>query len=1133
MSDQVRKPFHLITVDGQDLQLDHGPQVTRGLDMLISECVVRVPYNAGTIIKEDSQVQVFGGLSAALARTRFVGFAERFDDKIWPGELALMCKGALFLTERSRGADPAGTNLAGATRADVILVVMALSKVPVSLYGSLADDGTVIGSTAGADDTRFRWMPGESGLSVIQRYDEASVQEDGSAYRVAEDSSGRIYSRLYTVIPPSAAAYSFYETADDMLESSHVISEDKQASTRSEVKGFGDISFAASLPYPGSSGSFESSLLESSLISEAVGISAERISVGRLASGKFRFITAQIDTHRDDPIGPGDVIYVESDRMRVNQTFYVKNVTDSWDQNHVFTKKITAVSVLGLGSKNRTNAGQPFSTPVIVPTQPGIGPGGTLPPLSPLLPTAVINVLQVVKERVIRAGAPVTIYEISCEDASTSPASTIASRAWTASGTGAHPTSGTDKYFTVKFDGLAGTITLTPTDAEGNAGAPATLDVSGFLEAQVKCRDLFSILKDGSSLGILEAFDGHDMTWRQHATGVAGPTYAVANGPCWAVGDIVYRSDDYLRTAPDTSAPDAGVNVVKLWIEPDVNINAVVAALADGRIALSTDAGATWTLKDGPDSNPATWIILSRYAAGEIDLFSSTGFWQSPDNGSTWNLIQAGDFTFADLNPFRNWGAAQVAGVGKWVQAEGLTAITGTGSDDIRAVTSNIRLDRGYALAGDGSTWYLATDGATAATAGADIPAGWSGTVQDDVYRDGGLVDLVYFPFGAGGLGKTTDGFRAVGGYEQLRKRSVDGANAAGDWAMLGVGLLSSPTPPTLADGMLYVGHFNSGILYKRAPNGTWSTIAAATVGAGNIGSVAAQLGVPDTVYVLGSTAIRKSVDGGTTWSTIASPLSSLGNARGLRCDATGNVYLSAENTPDSGVWRSTNGGEGFTHIVPADSPHLGSRMVGIGPNRLWWGQSEETEPTADHAHYAALDGSGKTDITGMTADDVPIWCRESLGADTPGFFFYGESSGNQGLVKIDIDPTTAAQTRTVITPATIGANSRGVRDVLALDTNTLIALWTDAAAGGTGAIYRTTDGGASWTVVQAATAALYIPDNGYGPYLAPDPITPGQLYCLGKQNTIYVSTDGGQTWASEAITGAAASNQLGSLVIA
>lgn len=1121
----TRKPYHSITIDGRELQLDHGPQVTRGLDMLISECVVRVPYNAGTIIKADSQVQVFGGLSASLARTRFVGFAEGFDDKLWPGELALSCKGALFLTERSRGADPGGSNLANQTRADVILYVMARSNVPVSLYGSLADDGVSIGSTAGADDTRFRWMPGESGLSVIQRYDEASVQDDGSAYRVAEDSAGRIYSRKYSVIPPSTAAYSFYETADDMLESSHVVSEDKQAVSRSEVKGFGDISFAVSVPYPGGTDSFQSSLIESV---SGVGITAQRIANGRLASGKYRFLTAQIDTHRDDPIGPGDVIYVESDRMRVNQTFYVRNVVDGWDENNVFTKKITAVSELGLGSKNRLSAGQPFSTPIIVPTQPPIT---ALPPLSPLLPTAVINVLQIVKERVIRAGAPTTIYEVSCEDASTSPASTIASRAWTASGTGAYPTSGTDRYFTVKFDGLSGTIGLTVDDGAGNTSAPATLDISSFPEASVKCRDLFSILEDGASQGILEAFDGHDTTWRVYATGATATTLAVANGPCWAVNDTVYRSTDYLRTTPGSSQPAAGTNVVKLWIEPDVSINMVAAALADGRVALSSDAGATWTVKAGPDSNPATWIILSRYAAGEIDLFSSSGFWQSPDNGSTWGLIQAGDFTFADLNPFRNWGAAQVAGVGKWVQAEGLTAITGTGSDDIRAVTSHIRLDRGYALAADGSTWYLATDAASAATAGADIPAGWSGTVQDDVYRDGGLVDIILFPFGAGGLGKTTDGFRTTSGYEQLRKRSIDGGNAAGVWSMLGLGLLSGPTPPTLADGTLYVGHFVSGILYKRSAAGTWSTIASATVGAGGIQAVAVQPGVPGTIYVLGSTALRKSTDGGTTWSTVTHPLTSLGDSRGLRCDATGNVYLSAENTPNSGVWRSTNGGTSWTHIVPADSPYLETRMVGIGPNRLWWGQAEESEPTADHAHYANLDGSGKVDITGMTADDVPVWARETPGADTPGFFFYGESSGNQGLVKIEVDGVT--QTRTDITPIAVGASSRGVRDVLALSESVYVALWTDAAAGGTGAIYRTTDGGASWTLVQSALAALYIPDNGYGPYLAVDPITPSKLYCLGKQNTIYVSTDGGETWASEAITGAAASNQLASLVIA
>lgn len=350
-------------------------------------------------------------------------------------------------------------------------------------------------------------------------------------------------------------------------------------------------------------------------------------------------------------------------------------------------------------------------------------------------------------------------------------------------------------------------------------------------------------------------------------------------------------------------------------------------------------------------------------------------------------------------------------------------------------------------------------------------------------------------------------------------------------YTMIGAGALAVPVPAS-GDGTLYVGHFVSGILYRRASDGTWSTIDAATVGAGNIGAVAVQAGAADIVYVLGSTALRKSTDGGASWSTISNPLSDLGNARGLRCDASGNLYLSAENTPDSGVWRSTNGGGSFTHIVPADSPYLETRMVGLGANRLWWGQSEESEPTADHAHYAALDGSGKVDVTGLIADsDTPVWCRETPGADSPGFIFYAHAAGNQGLVKVEVAGVT--QTVTNITPTTIGLNSRGVRDLLALSASTYVALWTDAAAGGTGAIYRTTDGGSSWTVVQAATAALFIPDNGYGPYLAQDTVTSTKLYCLGKQNSIFISTDNGTTWTSETITGAAASNQLASLVIA
>ncbi len=1112
MVDLVRRPFHLLTVDGQELALDHGPQVTRGLNMLISECVVRIPYNAGTIVKVDSQIQVFGGLSASAARTRFVGFAERFDDTLWPGELALMCKGAMFLTELSRGADPGGTDLSNATRQDVIIVVLARSNVPVSLYGSLADDGTIIGTTAGVDDTRFRWMPGESGLSVIQRYDEASVQEDGSAYRVSEDAAGRIYSRKYSVVPPTTAAYSFYETADDMLESSHVVSEDKQAATRAEVKGFGDVSFAASVPYPGRTDSFQSSLIESTTIAEGIGISAERIAAGRLASGQFRFLTAEIHTHRDDPIGPGDVIYVESARMRVNQTFYVQQVVDSWDESNQFLKKITAVSELGLGTFNRTSAGQPFSTPLIagvtIPTQPVVT--GALPPLSPFLPTAMIHVINAVKERVIRAGTPTTIYEVSCEDVSTSPSGTIASRAWTASGTGAWPTSGTEQYFTAKFDGRSGVIGLTVTDALGNASVQATLDISTIDESQFKCRDLFSILQDGGSLGILEAFDGHDMTWRKYATGATATTLAVANGPCWAINDVVYRSADYLRTAPDTAQPAAGTNVAKLWIEPDVNINTVAAALADGRVALSTDAGATWTVKAGPDANPATWIILSRYAAGEIDLFSSSGFWQSPNNGDNWNLIQAGDYTFGDLNPFRNWGAAQISGVGKWVHAEDLTQITGTSTNDVRAVTSHIRLDRGYALAGTAKTYYLATDGASAASAGADVPGAWSGTVQDDVYRDGGLVDIVLFPVGAGGLGKTTDGFRTTTGYEQLRARSIDGANAAGVWPMLGLGLLSTVTPAAPGGATRIYVAGRSGTVWKSSDDGaTWTGITAHGLGIGLfILTAAGGASGNDILYVASATVLKRSGDGGATWSTITTP--SLSNIDWVEVAPDGTVVLGY----DAVFSVSTNDGASWSSFAPTDA----NWPMSAGTAKFWISNFNSTALV----NRANLDGSGGESIALASVWNslaVPHAVSDSIALIVSSPF----GSDDNLLDKV------VGTTPTNIAPAGALSPNRWW-DAASPDGTTIIAhIWDKNVNGDdTGELWRSTNGGSSWTKV--ADDVDLQPGSNW-PSLAFDPGDPTKCYAMGGQYQenyargipaqIFSSTDGGATWSGAAIDAA------------
>ena len=146
----------------------------------------------------------------------------------------------------------------------------------------------------------------------------------------------------------------------------------------------------------------------------------------------------------------------------------------------------------------------------------------------------------------------------------------------------------------------------------------------------------------------------------------------------------------------------------------------------------------------------------------------------------------------------------------------------------------------------------------------------------------------------------------------------------------------------------------------------------------------------------------------------------------------------------------------------------------------------------------------------------------------------YTGSSGSQAARSTDGGATWQVLTAGIPVPPQETVHSWGA---LALDPENPSTLWlADASEGGAG-IYRSTDGGATWTDVHQFPA-FFIGDSFSGTQILVDPGNSAQVfaccvYRLGSTaSAIYRTGDGGQTWVEGGQGPTAGSSGIGSLVL-
>lgn len=413
--------------------------------------------------------------------------------------------------------------------------------------------------------------------------------------------------------------------------------------------------------------------------------------------------------------------------------------------------------------------------------------------------------------------------------------------------------------------------------------------------------------------------------------------------------------------------------------------------------------------------------------------------------------------------------------------------------------------------------------------------------------RDNGLVtviaihpsdaDIIYVGTAGGGVWRTTDGGTT---WRPIFDRQI----------ALGIGAPGAIAIDPNNANAIYIGtsgrvtpQIQAG-LFKSTDGGASCIRLGSGYPSGNIGNasqfvnqsinvIVVDPADSQTVYLSSNNGVYRSLDGGQNWTLGAN---SAGDARTVILDASspaGSRVLYAGITR-RGVFQSTDGGQNWTNILdgttPAVSAAIGAAPAGFGKVVVDIGPATSPpDPTGVQVLYASLVG------TGGAPDPVGLFVSTDQGATWTQQSATGMPTGTQGgySFHMAVDPGSpgdgandtiyvGAVGQAVSTDA--GATFTGIAGLHA-DSHT----WaftrqpsptpSIAYSGNDGGIFRSTDGGATWTHLNAGglQSSLF-----YNLSISPDATasgTVGSLQDNGLQTTAGVaapswnSPQGGDGW--------------------
>lgn len=1056
-----------VKVDDRRLPQVLGAFWRHGTDQPVADATVRIPGRPAWVNRK-SKVEIIAGSGGSGTRTRFTGVIIGFRRELFPRAIQLICRGPLSLLEQEPDADiDLGRGGTGQTDVAMIAQVLDTCGVTTRFGRDLAGLDRLLGTVA---TDQFIWRQGMSGLAMVQEIDKI-----GLGYRTYDDLGGIAKRRPIFTRPRAGAALTFTEGVDIFRASSNeTFLEARNRVTAngatSAVTGeaFTDTVQQANPEIVSLTGyrtlHWSSPLIEKGATAAGAGIACQEVAEWQLGEHNLVRLEAQFTTPRTDAIWPGMTIRVDADQRL------------GYDVNY---------TVVGVGGSVEGGA---FRQTIDCIT------GVNVPASAIVSPPEAMFALVIEREIILVGGVETVIYVVQATDLSVALNATISSRAWAGGGT---PPTGSAAVFTTRYTVLDGTqaITLTVTDSNGSTGTiTRPLPASDSLTIR---RRAFSLAGGGRA----ERYDSQ--LWRTDPPS-AGSVDATANGPAWGAGAIVMLSTDELATSATEYQPfGAGVTVTSLWMETDAAVGGettVLAGASDGRLAYTRDYGATWTVcPAAPAAAPIIRCAVLRDNPGAFVALTAAGYYFSGNSGTTWaqELAAAAGETFRDLALGNTRNMVAMAG-GRLL----CDVATGTAQtfpvlapvvSDVVAVAPAINDDRCYCYDAAGRTFRTQAAGGTTMIQGADLPTPAQAQPRG-LWRDGDLIDLLYFAHGSAGAYKSLDAFATAGNYLPIRQPGVAGAPAGAVYRQIGLdgGLI---TPPVVTGR--WFAFARHGLAIRDAATGTWSQRLPGVIYEAQ--HLASPPGSPDVLYLVakydpaGNAAgqavwsLLRSADGGATWAVRTMPPNGVYMMDCLR-GSPDTVY--AQNS--GGLYKSTDGAQTWA-LIRAMGPNIlgldvfdndtilvrqADQLTVLVTNagveiRHWFGGQSLGSPPAhvDPAYAAAFwlekySGGGNGALAWHTpenAGDFPTQPTESTIEYNPKTVGQRHNSGGSGVV---------------IAPFNSGNIRRGT-GALATPTWTTVATIASAGASGRYRMAHDYAGKLGWLMTCTESTVLVSLDDG------------------------------------------------------
>jgi hypothetical protein len=333
----VWTPYCTATLNGTqiDTALVRGARVETSLADPVSKGYVRLYGDPGFSQGDDITITMGGGLNNL---TRFPSGTVFEGDFLNTGPtFELVGRGPLYAAQKYRNNRPKGLTLLDLTRGPatdeaIAQAVLTIAGVPFS-SGNIGGTGIVRGRSA---PDGYTWRQGESALDYLQRLTKASL-----GYKMVESTDGNVF-RTQVLGTPGSPDLTLTEGVD-IFEGAHAQFETFDTFTAWEVTGFDYGDGLGTVynrdPDPIGAGAvayaYSSEMIERGPDSDTrSGISAETVLayIRGESDHTIRKISGLV-TPRDDLIGPGAVVRIESDMLGGAGNYWVIGVTAEVDEN--------------------------------------------------------------------------------------------------------------------------------------------------------------------------------------------------------------------------------------------------------------------------------------------------------------------------------------------------------------------------------------------------------------------------------------------------------------------------------------------------------------------------------------------------------------------------------------------------------------------------------------------------------------------------------------------------------------------------------------------------------------------------------------------------------------------------------